>query len=136
MSAEWPNISVGDEASFEIMVTEDMVSKFVEVSGDDNPLHADSSFAVLKGFSKKVAHGMLLGSLFSRLVGRHFFGDDNLYISQTLQFRKPVLIGDTVLVKGVITDKIESAKILRIRTTIESGGTVAISGEAQVTLIV
>lgn len=135
MSVDWSKINVGDEASFEVVITEVMVSKFVGATGDDNPLHTDGSFAAAKGFPKKVVHGMLLGSLFSRLVGKYFLGDDNLYLSQTLQFRKPVLVGDTICVRGVVRDKIESAKILRIETTIEStGGEVALRGEAQVKL--
>lgn len=134
MNAKWSTIKVGDEVTFEVTLTEAMVSKFVEVTGDDNPLHTDASFAAAKGFPKRVAHGMLLASFFSRLAGKYFLEVDNLYLSQTLQFRKPVLVGDAVLVKGVIKDKIESEKILRIETTIESGGVVAVSGEAQVKL--
>ncbi len=136
MSVDWSKINVGDEASFEVTVTEGMVSGFVGVTGDDNPLHTDEPFARALGFPKKVAHGMLVGSLFSTLVGKHFLGDDNLYLSQSLTFRKPVLVGDTVCVRGVVTEKIESAKILRIETTIASaGGEVAIRGEAQVKLL-
>ncbi len=132
--AGWTKIKIGDEASFEVEITQEMVSKFVQLSGDDNPLHTNEKFAALKGFPKKVAHGMLLSSLFSKLVGKHFLGDDNLYLSQSMTFRKPVLVGDSLVVKGVVKDKIESARILRIETIIESNGEVVISGEAQVKL--
>lgn len=132
MNANWLKINIGDQSFFSVTITEAMATKFVSVTGDNNLLHIDESFAKKKGFAKRVVHGMLLGSLFSTLVGKHFLGDDNLYLSQTLQFRRPVLLGDTVLVKGVVQDKIESAKILRIKTIIESGGEVVLSGEAQV----
>ncbi|MEK7125833.1 MAG: MaoC family dehydratase [Patescibacteria group bacterium] len=135
MSVDWSKIKIGSEASFEVVITEDMISQFVEITGDDNPLHTDESFAQKKGFPGKVAHGLLLASFFSRLVGKYFLGDDNLYLSQSIMFRKPVLVEETVRVKGVVKEKIESMKILRIETTVESGGIVAISGEAQVKLI-
>jgi 3-hydroxybutyryl-CoA dehydratase len=135
MNVEWTKINIGDEESFEVVITQDMVSKFVEITGDDNPLHTDEAFAGKKGFTKKVAQGMLVSSFFSTLVGKHFFGDDNLYLSQTSSFRKPILVGDRILVKGVVKDKIESAKILRIETIILAHDKeVAVSGEAQVKL--
>lgn len=132
--AGWSKINIGDAASFSVTVTDSMLAAFAGITGDNNPLHADGAFALAKGFPKRVAPGMLLASFFSRLAGKYFLGDDNLYLSQTLAFRKPVLLGDTVTVKGIVKDKIESAKILRIETTVESGGAVAVSGEAQVKL--
>ena len=134
MKTSWEKINIGDKELFEVEITQEMVSKFVEVTGDDNALHTDESFAQAKGFNNKVVHGMLLGSLFSKLVGKHFLGDDNLYLSQNASFRKPVFIGDRVIVSGIIKEKIESAKILRIETTITGSSGVAVTGEAQVQL--
>jgi len=134
-SAGWSKIKIGDEVSFSVTITAEMVSKFVEITGDDNLLHTDEAFAAGRGFPKKVAHGMLLASFFSRLVGKYFLGDDNLYLAQKVAFHKPIFIGDTVVVKGVIKNKIESAKIACLETTIKSpDGADAVTGEAQVRL--
>ncbi len=134
MNAKWSEIKVGDQASFEVVITSELVSKFVAITGDDNRLHLDDSFARQKGFGRRIAHGLLLASLFSKIVGQFFFGDDNLYLAQTITFRKPIFVGDAVKVAGVVKNKIESVKILYIETTITTlDGEVALSGEARVT---
>lgn len=132
MSVKWEQIKVGDEAQFEVTLTPELVAQFVAITGDDNRLHTDDSFAREKGFADRVVHGMLLASFFSRLVGKHFLGDDNLYLSQEVNFKKPVLVGETVVVKGIVKEKIESAKMLVIVTTIELNGELVVVGEAKV----
>ncbi|MBI2050344.1 MAG: MaoC family dehydratase [Parcubacteria group bacterium] len=133
MSANWGNSNVGDRESFNITITRGMVTDFASLTGDKNLLHADRVFAQEKGFDDCVAHGMLLASLFSRLVGMYFLGNDNMYLSQTAEFRKPVLVGDVVTVAGEITEKLESVSLLRIKTTITNAqGEIAVLGEAKV----
>src|SRR3989338_374251 len=134
MNAKWSEIKVGDRASLEVAITPELVAKFVDISGDDNRLHLDDSFARQKGFARRIVHGLLLASLFSKIVGKFFFGDENLYLAQTITFRKPVFVGDIVKVEGLVKNKIESVRILHIETTVNTpDGEVALSGEAQVT---
>lgn len=118
MNARWKNISIGDSESFDVLIDEEKVSQFIRLSGDDNPLHTDISFAEKKGYKKPIVHGMLLASFFSKLVGKYFLCDDNLYLSQSLNFKKPVLIGETVTISGIIRSKSESLKILEIATIV------------------
>ncbi|MBU1036477.1 MaoC family dehydratase [Patescibacteria group bacterium] len=119
MSADnlWQKIKIGDTVSFEVEINQNKVKDFVSLSGDTNLLHLNHEFAVKKGFSDQVAQGMLLASYFSRLVNE-FLPDHNLYLSQSLNFKKPVLIAETVIVKGKIINKIESTQMLEIETTI------------------
>lgn len=132
--AGWEQIKVGDEAQFEVTLTPELVAQFAAITGDDNRLHMDEDFARSKGFGGRVVHGLLLASFFSRLVGKHFLGDDNLYLSQEVNFKKPVMVGETVVVRGIVKEKIESAKMLIIITTIELNGETVVVGEAKVTL--
>lgn len=133
MSVNWTDIKIDDQASFEITVTSEMIKKFVELSGDDNPLHVDEEFAKNKGHEKRVAHGMLLASFFSRLVGKYFLQDDNIYLSQTLEFRRPIFVGDKIIVSGIVRNKIESSKLLEIETKIIGPDSqLALRGQAQV----
>lgn len=136
MPDNWEKIKVGDQASFAVVVDEEMVLEFIKITGDNNRLHNDDAWAQAKGFPKRVAHGMLLASLFSRLLGKYFLGDDNLYLAQSTQFKKPVLAGDEVTVAGQVIQKTESAKTITVQTTItRQTGEVAVAGQAVVKLL-
>lgn len=64
MSFAWDHIRVGDNASFVVALTDEVVSAFIGLSGDDNLLHTSESFARQKGFTGRVVHGMMLVSFF------------------------------------------------------------------------
>lgn len=111
-------IEVGLNHSFELIINEELVSDFAKISGDFNPLHMDEQYAKDAEFEKRVCHGMLLASFFSRLIGMYLPGKNALYFSQNLNFVKPCFIGDKIIVNGEVIDKSESTKMIKIKTTI------------------
>jgi len=127
-------IHEGDTAQFEVIIDEAMVQKFADLSGDNNPLHMDAEFARQTSLKERVAHGMLGGALFSRLVGMHLPGKHALYLSQTLFFRKPIRFPTTVTVSGTVLQKIEALHTMKIATVIRDTKTseVITDGEAMV----
>ena len=90
------DLEIGQKASLKKTITEDDLSHFIAITGDTNPLHVDESFAKQTFFGQRIAHGMLSASLFSTLVGMHIPGIGAIYKSQTLNFLRPVFIGDTL----------------------------------------
>ncbi len=78
---------------------------------------------------------MLLGGLFSTLVGMHMPGKKCLYLGQTLQFKKPVFAGETVVVRGIVAAKSDSTRLLTINTSIIKEGNDVVSGVATVQLL-
>jgi 3-hydroxybutyryl-CoA dehydratase len=126
-------IEIGLEHHFKISVDEKLEEDFAKISGDFNPLHMDEQYAKETKFGKRVCHGMLLGSFFSRLVGMYLPGKNALYFSQNLNFVEPCFIGDVIIVKGKITDKSEATKMIKIETTIKNNtGKILVEGIAQV----
>jgi 3-hydroxybutyryl-CoA dehydratase len=126
-------IKIGLEHHFEINIDEKLEGDFAKISGDFNPLHMDEQYAKKTKFGKRVCHGMLLGSFFSRLVGMYLPGKNALYFSQNLNFVGPCFIGDIVIVKGKIINKSESTKMIKIETTIKNNtGKLLVEGIAQV----
>ena len=111
-------ISIGQQESFIIKITESMVEKFSNLSGDLNPLHMDNQFAESSSFKKRIVHGMLLASFFSQLIGMKLPGKNALYFSQTLNFRSPCYIDDEIEVIGEVTEKSDSTQIITVSTTI------------------
>lgn len=133
MKSEWSDINIGDSTEFEVNITPDMLNKFIGITGDDNRLHTDQTYAKSLGFSNNIAHGMLVASHFSRLVGRFFLGDKNLYLSQKIDFRRPVYLNQVVIVYGNVLSKSESFKTLNIETIVyDKDRNKLISGQALV----
>ena len=115
---KYDDIFIGQQESFSINITESMVEKFSNLSGDLNPLHMDNKFAESSSFNKRIVHGMLLASFFSQLIGMKLPGKHALYFSQTLNFRSPCYIDDQIEVVGEVIEKSDSTQIITVSTTI------------------
>ena len=118
-SAEYKfdEIMVGVKTKFTVQINESTINEFARISGDHNPLHMDEQYAAKTQFGKRVCHGMLLASFFSRLVGMYMPGKNALYFSQTLNFQSPCFVGDKVTIEGEVIDKSQSTRIITIKTT-------------------
>jgi len=126
-------IKVGLIHNFDVNIDEELTKKFANISGDFNPLHMDEQYAKETKFGKRVVHGMLLASFFSRLIGMYLPGKNALYFSQNLNFVKPCFIGDKVTVQGEIIDKSEATKIIKLKTSIKNQeGISLVEGTSQV----
>lgn len=126
-------IKIGDKVRFEEKIDQARIDTFANISGDHNPLHMDESYAANTKFKKRVCHGMLLASFFSKLVGMHMPGKSALYFSQTLNFQAPCYVGDEIVVQGEVIDKSDSIKMITLKTLIYSqNGTCLVDGVAKV----
>jgi 3-hydroxybutyryl-CoA dehydratase len=129
-------ISIGDSFSASREVTDDLVRKFAEVSGDFNPIHLDDEFAKTTRFGRRIAHGMLSGAFISAILGTEFREQKVVYLSQTMQFTAPVYLHDTVTTTATVT-KIREDKgmvTLEITCTNQSGET-TLKGESLIMLL-
>ena len=129
------DITIGDVYEFEREITEKDVQGFSKLTGDYNPLHLDKEYAEKTNLGRNIVHGMLAGSLFSTLLGMYCPGKRNLYMSQTLQFRNPIFFNEKLLIKGTITEKSDSTKMISIKTEIRDREKLLITGEAKVRVI-
>lgn len=126
-------IREGDSATLERTIGAAEVEAFASLSGDFSPLHMDEAFARTTRFGGRVAHGMILGSLVSTLVGMKLPGRNAILVSTGLEFRKPVMLGDTVRVEARVSRKTEATKLIELALTAANarGETVA-TGTARV----
>ncbi len=115
---KFDEIRIGQVAELEHVVTMDDLTRFVELTGDDNRLHTDPSFAAKTSFKKPVVHGMLGASFISTIIGTKLPGDGALWFSQNLEFHLPVRIGDRLTIKAEVIRKDERSQIIEIQTDI------------------
>jgi len=98
-------IQVGETASLVRTLSKEDIELFAVMSGDVNPAHVDEDYAKSDVFHKIIAHGMWGASLISTLLGTKLPGPGTIYLDQTLSFRRPVSVGDTVIVTVTVTAK-------------------------------
>lgn len=126
----------GQRASFTKTFTDDDVQRFVAITGDVNPLHVDEAFAAATRFGRRVVHGMLTASLFSTMVGMFIPGTGAIYRSQTLEFLRPVYVGETVTAHFVIRSVDRAKHRLTIDAWIENAeGERAVEGVCEAGLL-
>ncbi|WGZ93987.1 MAG: SDR family oxidoreductase [Candidatus Thiothrix putei] len=116
--ARFDEILVGQVAELEHVVTEKDLERFVELSGDDNRLHVDPTYAARTSFKKPVAHGMLGVSFISTIIGTRLPGDGALWFAQNLEFLLPVRVGDTLTVRAEVLRKIDRMQVIELQTDI------------------
>ncbi len=129
------DIKIGDSISFERTFTESDVTDFAKLSGDENPLHLDDVYAEKTKFKRRLVHGMLVGSLCSRVVGMYLPGKRCLYLKQDLVFRNPVFIGDRMVVTGKVVSKSISTKTLEVEISVLVDNKEVLSGNALVQVL-
>lgn len=99
------DIAIGQSARLVRTLSLDDIHAFAAVSGDVNPAHLDDEYAGESLFHGIIGHGMWSGSLISTVLGTQFPGPGTIYMGQTLSFRRPVRIGDTLTVTVTAVEK-------------------------------
>ncbi len=110
----------GQQVTFTKTFTEDDMRRFIEITGDVNPLHVDDEFARKTKFGRRVLQGMLTASIFSTMVGMLLPGTGAIYRSQTLKFLLPVYLGETVTAHFVVRAVDRAKHRLKIEAWIEN----------------
>ena len=126
------DLHIGQTASIGKTITEADILMFAAVSLDTNPVHLNAEAAAGSIFKERVAHGMLSAGLISAVLGTQLPGAGTIYLSQTLQFRRPVKIGDTVTATAEVTALDAEKKRATLRTVCTVAGKAVIEGEATV----
>lgn len=130
------DVKIGDSFSTERHVTDELVRKFADVSGDYNPIHLDEEFAKTTRFGRRIAHGMLSGAFISAVLGNEFKDRKIVYLSQSMKFTAPVYLDDTVTATGTVTSIREDKGIVTLETVCTNqNGETLVKGEAVVMVL-
>lgn len=124
------DLTVGQSSSYERTVTEADIETFATVTGDTNPVHLDADYASKTMFKERIAHGMLTAGYISAVFGTQLPGPGAIYISQTLNFKAPVRIGDVVTTTVKVAELIAAKKRARFDCVCTVNGRAVLEGEA------
>lgn len=129
----YEELQIGDSATLMRTLTYKDIELFAIMSGDVNPAHVDEVFAQSDMFHKIIAHGMWGGALISTVLGTQLPGPGAIYLGQSLRFRKPVGLGDTIAVTVRVASKDpEKHRVTLQCQAVNQRGEVVISGDAEV----
>lgn len=115
---KFEDLKLDQTERFEVIISEQMMSDFREISGDINPLHSDKDFAIKQNFKDKVVYGLLVSSFYSKLIGVYLPGKYALLNSINVDFLKPVYVKDKLYIEGRIVELDNRFKIINIKSRI------------------
>lgn len=123
----------GASASITKKLSAKDVETFADLTGDQNPVHLDETYAQQTRFGKRIAHGMLGASLISTVLGMYLPGPGTIYLSQTLNFVAPVYLDDTLTAEVTVTNVREDKPIVTLETQcLNQDNRLVLKGEAVV----
>jgi len=129
-----PTFAVGQTCTYTQVVDDKLVNGFAELTGDHNPIHLDDAFAKKTKFGQRIAHGGILFGIISKVLGMDMPGVGTVYLTQLVNFRAPVFIGDTVTLVATITEIMPKA-VAKISVVIKKQtGDVVMDGVSEVKL--
>jgi 3-hydroxybutyryl-CoA dehydratase len=126
------DLKVGMKERLKKTIAASDVIGFAQLTGDRNPIHLSEHFAARTSFGGRIAHGLYTAGLISAVLGTRLPGPGAIYISQTLNFRAPVRIGDTVTVTVTVAELMPEKSRARLACVCKVGREVVLDGEALV----
>jgi 3-hydroxybutyryl-CoA dehydratase len=128
----YEELEVGQAASQTRTVTEADVVMFGGVTGDLNPAHVNEVYAASTPFGGRIAHGMLGAGYISAVLGMTLPGPGTIYLKQTLEFRAPVKMGETITARVEVAEKMPKGRVRLVTTCTNQDDATVITGEALV----
>ena len=128
------DLAIGQSASFGKTITEADIVLFAAVTGDTNPMHLNAEYAKDSLFGERIAHGMLAAGLITKVLGTQLPGPGTIYMSQSLKFRAPVRIGQTVTATVKVLALHPDKHRATLRTVCTVAGEPVLEGEAYVSV--
>ncbi|UZE97812.1 MaoC/PaaZ C-terminal domain-containing protein [Alkalimarinus alittae] len=128
----YDELNIGDSATYTRTLTEEELVLFAAVSGDVNPVHLDKEYASKSLFKERIAHGMWSGALISASLATVIPGPGTVYLEQSLNFKRPVKLEDTLTVKLTVLRKEDRNRVVFDCEVINQDSDIVVTGEAKV----
>ena len=133
---KFSDLSVGLSVEKSREMTEDLVNRYAELTGDFSPVHVDEVAAKASRFGTRIAHGMLSAGFLSAVIGMELPGPGTIWVAQAFKFKQPVKIGDTVTWCVTIAELFPEKKRATVKTVARNQrGELIIDGEGTILLL-
>jgi acyl dehydratase len=129
------DLAEGQVARVDFSVTNEDMRDFARLSGDFNPLHTNDDFARSKGYDGRVVYGALLVAKASQLIGMKLPGRDSIWGRVSMEFRKPLYVGQAAQVEGCVANISSSTGMVELQLSVRAAGRLLAKGTAEVLLV-
>jgi 3-hydroxybutyryl-CoA dehydratase len=126
------DLEEGMKDAYAKTITNADIITFAGISGDTNPVHLNHEFASETMFEGQIAHGMLTASFISTVIGTKLPGPGCIYVSQSLRFKAPVKVGNTVMATCTMKKMLPEKRMIEMETVCSVGGKPVLDGEATI----
>jgi 3-hydroxybutyryl-CoA dehydratase len=124
------DLQVGMSAELQREILQKDVDAFAELTGDYNPVHIDEEYAANTMFKGRIVHGAYIASMFSTIMGIQLPGHGSIFREITLNYRGPVRVGDTALVRVEISEINLERQIITLSLFCKVNGKKVVRGKA------
>ena len=114
------DLRVGQAATHSVKISDALIEAYAELTGDHHPLHTDKKYAGVHGFKDRIAHGALITSLSSKLIGMDLPGESTILLNQSSEYLKPVFPGDCLAFRATITHLKKSLRLVTVGIEVEN----------------
>jgi 3-hydroxybutyryl-CoA dehydratase len=128
---KFENIEIGMSESYSQTITDADIKAYAGVSGDYNPVHMSDEYAEKSRYKRRIAHGMISSSFFSALFGTKLPGRGCVYVNQSLNFKRPVYLNDTVTAIVTVTQVNSKKRRVFFDTICKVKNKIVINGTAE-----
>ncbi len=129
---KFENIKVDDEFVWNRVIDTEFVKQFAELTGDNNPIHLNEEFARNSIFGQRIIHGLIVGTIFSKIIASDFPGPGSIYLHQDLNFLKPIYHNSDLFFKLRVVSLKHEKRIVEIETLCIVNSVIAVNGTAVV----
>jgi acyl dehydratase len=121
--------------SFEFVVTNQMMENFSELSGDFNPLHINTEYAISKGFEGSVVYGGILITQISKIIGMYMPGNNSLWTGLSINFLNPLMINQKATIDATVVHLSEATSSFKLNIRILYEEIIVLKGSADITIL-
>jgi acyl dehydratase len=111
-------LPIGKQETLTVSIAESDIDHFASFSGDCSTIHMDNEYASSRGFKVRLAHGLLVGSYISALLGMKLPGKHGLLQSIKCQFRAPCYAPNVLTITGIVTRRSEAIRVVGIQISV------------------
>lgn len=123
---------VGDKYQHQFSFSQQDVNLFAQVTGDNNPIHLDEEKAAQSIFKRRIIHGFLGGSVFSKVFGTIWPGYGTIYMEQDLQFKRPMVVDHNYTAAFEVLEILPKNKAIIRTQVLDEDQKLVIDGKAEI----
>ena len=125
--------SVGQTYRDSFKIDRSIIEDFASMYGDRNPIHLDEEQAKAYGYPRQIAHGTILAGFLSRMIGMEVPGPGAVWMSQSIDWLRPVFAGDEIQLTVTVDSLSLAARILSLSVSAKNQrGETVMEGRAKV----